>query len=199
VVVAFKGMEPFDADEWITTFNFSWCKMGSIRKINVGFLGAMGLADRCDQQIFKTHLELKREDIYHDHEDAGKTLAYYAICRRLSTLLKEHSLGGSLDILFPAILLLHKKIELMEQLLAVYTFGQPRVGDREFKDFMNMNLNALSFKRKKQKHVFIRIEDCFTSAYVYYRPCPHWIVNLRHITKKLTIDMSLEHYNKTIK
>eukprot|EP00253_Pinus_taeda_P002702 PITA_02702 len=152
VVVAFRGTEPFDADDWITDFDFSWYKMGSIGKIHVGFLEAMGLANRCDQQILKTHLELKREDLNQDHEDEKKPLAYYAIRRRLSTLLEEHkdakfiltghSLGGALAILFPAILLLHKKTELMEKLLAVYTFGQPRVGDREFKDFMNMNLNA---------------------------------------------------------
>jgi hypothetical protein len=29
----------------------------------------------------------------------------------------------------------------MENLLAVYTFGQPRIGDKEFGEFMNMKLN----------------------------------------------------------
>eukprot|EP00253_Pinus_taeda_P005934 PITA_05934 len=163
VVVAFRGTGPFDADDWITDLDFSWHKMGSLGKVHVGFLEAMGLANRSNKQVLKTPLERKRKNVIHDHdntelpdefvtEDVEKPLAYYAIRRRLSTLLEEHkdakfivtghSLGGALAILFPAILLLHKKTELMKKLLAVYTFGQPRVGDREFRDSMNMNLNA---------------------------------------------------------
>lgn len=162
VVVAFRGTGPFDADDWITDFDLSWHKMGSLGKVHVGFLEAMGLANRSNKKMLKTPSERKREDIIHDHdnaelpdecvtEDEKKPLAYYAIRKKLSTLLEEHkdakfivtghSLGGALAILFPAILLLHKKTKLMNKLLAVHTFGQPRVGDRKFGDFMNMNLN----------------------------------------------------------
>jgi hypothetical protein len=157
VVVAFRGTEPFDADDWSTDFDFSWYQMDPIGKVHAGFLEAMGLADRSNEQIFKTHLEPKAD---HDNagltdeyatEDEEKAVAYYSIRRKLSRLLEEHkdakfivtghSLGGALAILFPAILLLHKKTELMEKLLAVYTFGQPRIGDKEFGEFMNMKLN----------------------------------------------------------
>ena len=137
VVVACRGTEPFDADDWSTDFDFSWYKMGSLGKVHVGFLEAMGLANRSNKQVLKTPLERKRKDLVHDHdnaelpdecvtEDEEKPLAYYAIRKKLSTLLEEHkdakflvtghSLGGALAILFPAILLLHKKTELMEKL-----------------------------------------------------------------------------------
>lgn len=162
VVVAFRGTDPFDADDWSTDLDFSWYKMGSIGKVHVGFLEAMGLANRCDEEILKTHLDLKREDVNQDRDIAGlpeeyatedqeKPLAYYAIRRKLSGLLEEHknakfvvtghSLGGALAVLFPAILILHKQTQLMEKLLAVYTFGQPRIGDKEFGNSMNIKLN----------------------------------------------------------
>lgn len=77
--------------------------------------------------------------------------AYFAVRRKLKSLLEEnknakfivtgHSLGGSLAILFPMVLLLHKEEEMMKKLLGIYTFGQPRVGDRQLVNFMEAHIN----------------------------------------------------------
>eukprot|EP01018_Ginkgo_biloba_P008006 Gb_19035 [translate_table: standard] len=158
VVIAFRGTEPFDADDWSTDFNFSWYKIDPIGRVHLGFLEAMGLADRSNKQSIENHLNPKGNAKEYSsgwpldvQEDDEKPLAYYAIRDKLEKLLEEHkdakfvvtghSLGGALAILFPAILLLHQKKPLLERLLAVYTFRQPRVGDREMGNFINTNLN----------------------------------------------------------
>lgn len=78
--------------------------------------------------------------------------AYYVIRRKLESLLKEHknakfvvtghSLGGALAILFPTVLVLHEEMELMQRLLGVYTYGQPRIGNRQLGRFMEAHLNG---------------------------------------------------------
>lgn len=82
--------------------------------------------------------------------ETDELIAYYAVKNKLGSLLDEHkraefivtghSLGGALAILFPALLLFHEEDGLMKRLLAVYTFGQPRVGDRQLKRFMEAHL-----------------------------------------------------------
>lgn len=80
-----------------------------------------------------------------------KMTAYYSVKSKLKSLLKEHknakfvvtghSLGGALAVLFPTVLVLHEEKEIMHRLLCVYTFGQPRVGNKELCRFMERHLN----------------------------------------------------------
>lgn len=108
-------------------------------------------------------LENGRWDRYSDSEGSASAgtkkippemverTAYYAVKSKLKSLLKEHknakfvvtghSLGGALAILFPTVLVLHEEREIMQRLLGVYTFGQPRVGNRELGRFMEAHLD----------------------------------------------------------
>ncbi|KDP40613.1 hypothetical protein JCGZ_24612 [Jatropha curcas] len=77
--------------------------------------------------------------------------AYYAVRRKLRRLLRKHknakfvvtghSLGGALAILFPTVLVLHEEMEMMQKLLGIYTFGQPRIGNMQLVKFMEQRLD----------------------------------------------------------
>nr|XP_018674652.1 PREDICTED: uncharacterized protein LOC103969031 isoform X2 [Musa acuminata subsp. malaccensis] len=118
VLISFRGTEPFDPDDWNTDIDYSWYKIPKMGRIHMGFLEALGLGNRIQVSTFQFHLQghsLKRS-------------------------YSGHSLGGALAVLFPAVLLFHKEEELLKRLFGVYTFGQPRVGDRQFERFMEDHL-----------------------------------------------------------
>ncbi|BFG18383.1 hypothetical protein CerSpe_046570 [Prunus speciosa] len=146
IVVAFRGTEPFDADEWSTDLDISWCEFSEVGKAHSGFMKALGM-----QPNNTWPLELKTEQV---NVDQPHRFAYYTIGKKLIDLLQEnksakfiltgHSLGGPLAVMFAAVLAMHgyeREYELLvERLEGVYTFGQPRVGDAKFGEYMKEKL-----------------------------------------------------------
>ncbi|XP_022955874.1 uncharacterized protein LOC111457726 isoform X2 [Cucurbita moschata] len=169
ILISFRGTEPFDADDWCTDFDYSWYEIPEVGKIHIGFLEALGLGNRNDANSFKGHHKLSSissdlsniEQVrLHPSLDSEQfdavtpemvqLSAYYAVKLKLRRLLMEHknakfvvtghSLGGALAVLFPTVLVLHKEMEIMDRLLGVYTFGQPRVGNKQLAQFMEAHL-----------------------------------------------------------
>ncbi|KAL1810635.1 hypothetical protein DCAR_0730348 [Daucus carota subsp. sativus] len=167
ILISFRGTEPFDADDWITDFDYSWYEFPKLGKVHMGFLEALGLGSRGNTATFSELLQMKStKSTFFDPEQEQSSLsvdppkqlgpemtemtAYFAVKSKLRQLLRKHkaakflvtghSLGGALAILFPTVLVLHEEEEIMQRLLGVHTFGQPRIGDRQLGIFMEAHL-----------------------------------------------------------
>lgn len=151
IVVAFRGTAPFDANAWRTDFDISWCEFNNVGKTHSGFMKALGLQPNNAWPLELEFVQLQVGD-QHPH------FAYYTIRQMLKGLLQEnenakfiltgHSLGGALAILFAAVLAMHEceYAWLLERLEGIYTFGQPRVGDEKFGEFMKEKLTKYGVK-----------------------------------------------------
>ncbi|KAK8702982.1 hypothetical protein V6N13_021316 [Hibiscus sabdariffa] len=144
IVVCFRGTQPFNFNDWCSDVDLSWYEFPNIGRIHSGFLKALGM------QNVVGWTQTVDADSYHGGRRAP--LAYYDIRDTLRDLLTKnpeakfivtgHSLGGALAALFPAICFYHDDRLLLDRMQAVYTFGQPRVGDQAFGNYMEKNLKT---------------------------------------------------------
>ncbi|KAJ6320911.1 hypothetical protein OIU78_016159 [Salix suchowensis] len=148
-VVSFRGTEPFNARDWATDVDLSWYKFKGIGQIHRGFMKALGLQNNgWPKEIIEP-------------DDPDHLYAYYETRQMLRDILSKnedakfivtgHSLGGALAILFVAVLTMHGEAELLERLEGVYTFGQPRVGDEDFAEYMSDGLKKHKVNWYKEK------------------------------------------------
>ncbi|KAJ4763774.1 alpha/beta-Hydrolases superfamily protein [Rhynchospora pubera] len=107
-----------------------------------------------------------------------KKVAYYTLRNVLRDLLAEHpkamfvvtghGVGGALAALFPALLLFNEEEDLIKRWSAVYTFGQPRIGDEQLQMFMQPYakkyfrlLHWEDYEQRAKLEQFFVMEYCF--------------------------------------
>ncbi|OAY84986.1 uncharacterized protein LOC109706574 [Ananas comosus] len=138
IVLAFRGTEPFNAKDWVTDIDLSMLYMGKLGYVHLGFLKALGLQDEKDY----------RKGFPKDFPvEPDQPIAYYTLRAELKLLLRKHknakivitghSLGGALATIFLCLLAMHDQVDILKSLLGVLTFGQPRVGNAGFQDYVD--------------------------------------------------------------
>jgi triacylglycerol lipase len=130
LIVAFRGTQPSELSDWLTDADTTLVPGPLDGKVHGGFYDA--LAD-----IWQSlDREVRRID------PTG----------RLPLWITGHSLGGALATLAAA-----RWIERQRRVDGVYTFGQPRVGDRTFSRNYNFALKASSFRFVNNNDMVTRI------------------------------------------
>ncbi|XP_022982230.1 uncharacterized protein LOC111481122 [Cucurbita maxima] len=174
VVVAFRGTSPLDSYDWQVDADFSWYDITGVGRIHSGFMKALGL-----QKVSGWPKELTRPQ----HE-----FAYYTLRQKLRDIAKAndkarfiitgHSLGGALATLFVTLLSMHEETTVLEKLQAVYTYGQPRVGDRRFAKFMVNSVQQYGFKYYRYVYssdLVPRVPfDCIIFRYKHFGRCVYF-------------------------
>jgi hypothetical protein len=154
VVVAFRGTSPFDADDWSSDVDLSWYEIPDVGRAHGGFMKALGLQPK--GWPAKIDASKDRPFAYYAIRDALKKVL--AANPRAKFLVTGHSLGGALAVLFPAILALPGQQDESDDLLArlhgVYTYGQPRVGDQRFGEFVERHLDTPGARRRYFRFVY---------------------------------------------
>ncbi|XP_010461484.1 PREDICTED: uncharacterized protein LOC104742213 [Camelina sativa] len=177
IVISFRGTEPFETADWCTDLDVSWYEMKNVGKVHAGFSRALGLQKNgwpkenlslLHQYAYYTIRQMLRDKLAKD--------------KNLKFILTGHSLGGALAALFPAILAIHGEDELLDKLEGVYTFGQPRVGDEDFGEFMKdvVKKHGIEYERFVYNNdVVPRVpfDDKILFSYKHYGPC-NWFNSL---------------------
>ncbi|KAJ4834662.1 hypothetical protein Tsubulata_034489 [Turnera subulata] len=175
IVLAFRGTEPFDANGWSTDFDVSWYELKGVGKVHRGFMHALGM----------------QKNGWPKDIDQGATdhsYAYYSLRQMLKNMLQKnekakfivtgHSLGGALAILFICVLALHEEALLFERMEGVYTFGQPRVGDKQFAEYMEDKLKKYDVRYLRYVYsndLVPRIPfDDKSFMYKHFGPCMYY-------------------------
>lgn len=175
IVVAFRGTDPFNADAWRTDLDISWFELPNVGKIHSGFVKALGLQPN---NTWPNQIQ----------QNPSKKYAYFSIKEALKLKLQKndkakfivtgHSLGGALAVLFVAGLAIHEESFLMEKLEGIYTFGQPRVGDEKFGNFMKDKFDKLNVRYLRYVYcndLVPRIpHDDKTLLFKHFGPCLYY-------------------------
>ncbi|XP_038896694.1 triacylglycerol lipase OBL1-like [Benincasa hispida] len=149
-VVAFRGTSVLEPSDWTVDFNFSWSKLEGVGNIHAGFMQALGFQDLAGWP--KDLLQPKHQYAYYTLRQKLKDIA--KANDNAEFIITGHSLGGALATLFVTLLAHHNETTILHKIRAVYTYGQPRVGNQEFAQFMVDTVERYGFKYYRYVYSF---------------------------------------------
>jgi triacylglycerol lipase len=129
VIVAFRGTEPANLRDWVTDAE-AILVPGPAGMVHKGFLDALTLVHRSLREIIRTF------------QDRGQSL-----------WVAGHSLGAALATLFVAKL----RFDEDKPVFGLYTFGQPRTGNRDFARAFDADFQSLMFRFVNNTDVVPRV------------------------------------------
>jgi triacylglycerol lipase len=137
IVVAFRGTEPINADDWLSDVNYHQ------RLLIKDPPGALGPPPGLVPKLVPGSVH---GGFAHALEEVLSPLVE-AVQKHIRTGAKHlfvtgHSLGGALAVLAASVL----QFGLDIPVAGVYTYGQPRVGDSRFSDAYNTVLGRVTFR-----------------------------------------------------
>jgi Lipase (class 3) len=139
-IIAFRGTMPTDAVAWLADFDATWADFGSHGRVHAGFYANVeALWDRIRSWLDRSTGALRSGD----DESAGGVPK-----KPMKALyVTGHSLGAAMAVLAGARIIEDDRWPAL--LRAVYTYGQPMVGDGGFKEYCDLRLGKRLFR-----HVF---------------------------------------------
>lgn len=140
LIVAFRGTEPINAGDWLTDINYHQCEI---------LPSVPGLV----HQGFARALEEVREPML----NAVAELSGGGVTQ---TFITGHSLGGALAVLAASVL----QSQGTRRIAAVYTFGQPRVGDSRFSMAFDAKLGTVTFRYVNDRDIVPHLPPAKTPA-----------------------------------
>jgi triacylglycerol lipase len=129
VIVAFRGTQPTNLQDWVTDAEAALVP-GPAGMVHKGFWSALGLVHRRVREAVGAF------------QDRGQSL-----------WVTGHSLGAALATLFVARL----RFEEDKPVFGLYTFGQPRTGDRGFARDLDADFKSLMFRFVNNSDVVPRV------------------------------------------
>ncbi len=131
ILVAFRGTEPVKLRDWMTDIDLALTPFPCGRgRVHAGFWRALSY-------VWTDLLEIIRQE-----QTTGQSLWFTG-----------HSLGGALATLATARL----RLEYDKPVNGLYTFGQPRVGDRDFAMYFNQDFKSRAFRYVNNNDVVTRV------------------------------------------
>jgi triacylglycerol lipase len=146
IIVAFRGTQPNRPMDWFVDFRATSCDWDNdAGKVHSGFYTAL-------RKVWGVTLA------------NGEVLPKRLVNRGNKTIwITGHSLGGALAELCAAQALFVSKIPVQ----GVYTFGQPRVGSRDFADALNAKLGSGIFRFVNDRDIVPRV-PLFSMGFCHY-------------------------------